>query len=172
MATKNQKMKKIYEQAYGSVIGDATWYRITAGLREHFNYDAGNKNAEIIVRRVAGIKRQCKAFSFRRTDFQERYKYFQHFYGMKGLECYVEQFLEELAQVLKIQIKDVPRSTKHYWFSQAGLNYSSEKLYKMEDLALVAFVAAQWAINRRRKSNTEQIREKFETARKQLCPSL
>ena len=54
-----------------------------------------------------------------------------------------------LANYLIIELKDVPRSTKYYWFNKAGISYQSNQMYGNKDLALVAFIACKWAINKR-----------------------
>ncbi len=164
-------MKALYEDTYGKQISDRTWYRVVAGLKEYFNYQTEAKSAERIVKLFAGLRHKCPSFNFQKSDFSERYKAFEHFYRMGDTKCYPGQFLHELAQYLQINLEEVPRSTKHYWFKRAGLKYSSKELYSIKNLSLVAFVAAQWAINRKRKNNVKQTQIVFEV-RKQLCPSL
>ncbi|MHC5728467.1 MAG: hypothetical protein ACYTXY_31010, partial [Nostoc sp.] len=79
---------------------------------------------------------------------EERWQAFKHFYSSEGGYSGIEA-LSALANYLKINLDDVPSSTRYYWFSQVGLSYSAHSTYQSKDLALVAFVAAKWAINRR-----------------------
>ena len=80
--------------------------------------------------------------------FNERWQVFKHFYELDA-SYNGKSFLVALADYLKINLDDVPRSTRYYWFEKAGLSFSAENIYHSKDLALVAFVAAKWAINRR-----------------------
>ena len=58
-------------------------------------------------------------------------------------------FLNALTNYLQVDLKDVPRSTKYYWFNKAGISYQNHHMYESKDLALVAFIACKWAINKR-----------------------
>lgn len=154
MATKKyvakyRLLKETYERITGKGISDITWYRIVASLKQYFLLSIESANAQSIVETYAQLKRKCPAFSFRTSDFSSRWQAFKHFYDAREVQYTGQQFLVALADYLKINLDDVPRSTRYYWFSQATLNYKSEKSYHSKDLALVAFVAAKWAINKR-----------------------
>lgn len=147
--TKYRQLREVYERIIGKSISDITWYRVVASLKQYFSLEIESANAMSIVETYAGIKRKCPAFSFRTSDFSERWQAFKHFYDAKHLQYTGQQFLVALADYLKIKLDAVPRSTRYYWFSQAGLSYNALHSYQSQDLALVAFVATQWAINKR-----------------------
>lgn len=154
MATKRyvakyRKLREVYERIIGKSISDITWYRVVASLKQYFSLEIESIQAQSIVETYAGIKRKCPAFSFRTSDFSARWQAFKHFYDATEVEYTGQQFLVALADYLKINLEAVPRSTRYYWFSQAGLSYNAKKCYQSKDLALVAFVATQWAINKR-----------------------
>ncbi|MHC5823741.1 MAG: hypothetical protein ACYT04_49885 [Nostoc sp.] len=154
MATKKyvakyRLLKETYEGITGKGISDITWYRTVASLKQYFSLEIESEKAISIVETYAGMKRKCPAFSFRTSDFSERWQAFKHFYDAEEVQYTGQQFLVALADYLKINLDDVPRSTRYYWFSQANLSYNALHSYQSKDLALVAFVAAKWAINRR-----------------------
>ncbi|MHC5862256.1 hypothetical protein [Nostoc sp.] len=154
MATKKyvakyRLLKETYEGITGKGISDITWYRTVASLKQYFSLSIESEKAISIVETYAGMKRKCPAFSFRTSDFSERWQAFKHFYDAEEVQYTGQQFLVALADYLKINLDDVPRSTRYYWFSQANLSYKSLQSYQSKDLALVAFIATQWAINKR-----------------------
>jgi hypothetical protein len=142
-------LKQTYERITVKSISDITWYRLVASLKQYFSLSIESANAQSIVETYAQLKRKCPAFSFRTSDFSERWQAFKHFYDSQFVQYTGQQFLVALADYLKINLDAVPRSTRYYWFSQASLSYKAEKSYQSKDLALVAFVATQWAINKR-----------------------
>jgi hypothetical protein len=146
---KYRLLKETYEGITGKGISDITWYRTVASLKQYFSLSIESEKAMSIVETYAGMKRKCPAFSFRTSDFSERWQAFKHFYDAEEVQYTGQQFLVALADYLKINLDDVPRSTRYYWFSQATLSYNALHSYQSKDLALVAFVAAKWAINRR-----------------------
>jgi hypothetical protein len=146
---KYRLLKGTYEGITGKGISDITWYRVVASLKQYFSLSIESIHAQSIVETYAGMKRKCPAFSFRTSDFSERWQAFKHFYDAQFVQYTGQQFLAALADYLKINLDDVPRSTRYYWFSQADLSYKAEKSYQSKDLALVAFIATQWAINKR-----------------------
>ncbi|MBH8578224.1 hypothetical protein I8752_35835 [Nostocaceae cyanobacterium CENA369] len=118
-------------------------------MKQYFSLEIESPNAQNVVETYAQLKRKCPAFSFRTSDFNERWQAFKHFYDAQFVQYTGQQFLIALAEHLKINLDDVPRSTRYYWFSQAELSFSAQDVYHSKDLALVAFVAAKWAINKR-----------------------
>lgn len=154
MATKQylakyRHLKQTYERITEKDISDITWYRIVASLKQYFSLEIESLQAKNIVETYAGMKRKCPAFSFRTSDFNSRWQAFKYFYDGQLVQYTGQQFLRVLADYLKINLDDVPRSTRYYWFSQAGLSFNALNTYHSKDLALVAFVAAKWAINKR-----------------------
>ncbi|MBW4635455.1 MAG: hypothetical protein KME30_27260 [Iphinoe sp. HA4291-MV1] len=147
--TKYRKLKQVYERITGKEISDITWYRTVSTLKRHFKLDVSSPSALLIVEAFADLKRKYAAFSFRTSDFEERWALFKDFYESKETRYTCKEFLDLLAVRLGIDLKDVPRSTRYYWFERAGVPYQAEELRHSKDLALVAFVAAKWAINRR-----------------------
>lgn len=142
-------LKEAYERIIGKGISDITWYRVVASLKQYFSLEIESIQAQSIVETYAGMKRKCPAFSFRTSNFSSRWQAFKHFYDAEEVQYTGQQFLIALADYLKINLDDVPRSTRYYWFSQANLSYKSLQSYQSKDLALVAFIATQWAINKR-----------------------
>ncbi|MEA5504975.1 hypothetical protein VB735_18065 [Halotia wernerae UHCC 0503] len=156
MATKKylakyRLLRQTYERALGKTISDETWYRVVSFLKQRFNLRVESENAETIVETFAGLKRRYGALSPTREGFEERWQAFKHFYDSEGGYSGIEA-LSAIAHYLKINLDDVPSSTRYYWFSQAGLSFNALNTYHSKDLALVAFVAAKWAINKRRQS--------------------
>ncbi|WP_138505730.1 hypothetical protein [Nostoc sp. PA-18-2419] len=164
MATKQyiakyHQLKQVYERELGKEIADVTWYRVVATLKQHFNFNVLSSDASKIVETFAGFKRCYGSFTGRGEGFSERWEAFKHFYYMDKL-YHGEEFMNLLADYLKINLDDVPRSTPYYWFERAELSFSALDIYHCKDLALVAFVAAKWAINKRsqpRKSATIEV---------------
>lgn len=153
MATKEymakyRQLKQIYERELNKQIADITWYRVVATLKQHFSFEVQAVEAQKIVRAFAGLKRRYGSFMGRGEEFNERWQAFRHFYELDTHYSSI-QFLEILADYLKINLREVPRSTRYYWFERAGLSLSAKEQHHSKDLALVAFVAAKWAINRR-----------------------
>jgi hypothetical protein len=146
---KYRNLKQTYERITEKDISDITWYRTVASLKQYFSLSIESTNAQSVVETYAHLKRKCPAFSFRTSDFTSRWQAFKHFYDAQFVQYTGQQFLAVLADYLKINLGDVPRSTRYYWFSQAGLSFKTENTYHSKDLALVAFVAAKWAINKR-----------------------
>ncbi|GAX45527.1 hypothetical protein NIES4075_65480 [Tolypothrix sp. NIES-4075] len=146
--TKYRKLKQVYERIIGKDISDITWYRTVSILKQHFKLEVESPNALLIVEAFADLKRKY-AFSFKAADFEERWSLFKDFYEAKDTEYTCKQFLDLLANRLKIDLKEVPRSTRYYWFERAGVQYQADEYRPSKNLALVAFVAAKWAINRR-----------------------
>jgi hypothetical protein len=142
-------LKETYERITEKDISDITWYRIVASLKQYFSLEIESEKAKNIVETYAHLKRKCPAFSFRTSDLNSRWQAFKHFYDAQLVQYTGQQFLRVLADYLEINLDDVPRSTRYYWFSQAGLSFNALNTYHSKDLALVAFVAAKWAINKR-----------------------
>lgn len=154
MATKQytakyRQLKQAYERIIGRDISDITWYRTVSILKQHFKLNVESSSALLIVEAFADLKRKYAAFSFRTSDFEERWSLFKDFYEAKEAKYTCKQFLDLLAQRLGIDLEDVPRSTRYYWFDRAGVQYQADEYRPSKDLALVAFVAAKWAINKR-----------------------
>lgn len=145
---KYRHLKKTYESITKKNIVDITWGRIVTDLRRYFSLSIEADNAQSIVETYAGIKKRCPVFSFRTSSFKERWQAFKHFYDL-GISYSGKDFLIVFTNYLEVNLDNVPRSTRYYWFSQAGLSYKAESIYSSEDLALVAFVATQWVINKR-----------------------
>jgi hypothetical protein len=146
---KYRNLKQTYERITEKDISDITWYRTVASLKQYFSLSIESTNAQSVVETYAQLKRKYPAFSFRTSDFSSRWQAFKHFYDAQFVQYTGQQFLAALADYLKINLTDVPRSTRYYWFSQAGLSFNALNTYHCKDLALVAFVAAKWAINKR-----------------------
>ena len=145
---KYRKLKRVYEKEIGKEVSDLTWSRVVSTLKQCFNFKVEYKNAENVVIKAAQLKKRFGTFSGRSENFDERWKAFKHFYDMdKQFSC--RGFLNTLANYLQIKLKDVPRSTKYYWFNKAGISYQNHHMYESKDLALVAFIACKWAINKR-----------------------
>ncbi|MBD2303233.1 hypothetical protein H6G80_29965 [Nostoc sp. FACHB-87] len=147
-SVKYRQLKQIYERNIGKQISDITWYRVVAFLKQRFSLKVESANAQEIVETFAGLRRRYGALTPASKGFNERWQVFKHFYELDA-SYNGESFLVVLADYLKINLDDVPRSTRYYWFSQAGLSFNALNTYHSKDLALVAFVAAKWAINRR-----------------------
>ena len=147
-SNKYRKLKEIYERITEKSLKDVTWGRLVTDLRRNFALNVEASDAQSVVETYARIKKRCPAFSFHKTHFKERWQAFKHFYG-SGATYTGQNFLTILASYLQINLSDVPRSTRYYWFSQAGLSYAADDIYRANELALVAFVATQWAINKR-----------------------
>lgn len=147
-SAKYRQLKQIYERNMGKQISDITWYRVVAFLKQRFSLNVESANAQEIVETFAGLRRRYGALTPSSKGFNERWQVFKHFYELNA-SYNGKSFLVALADYLKINLEDVPRSTRYYWFSQAGLSFNALNTYHSKDLALVAFVAAKWAINRR-----------------------
>lgn len=147
-SVKYRQLKQIYERNIGKQISDITWYRVVAFLKQRFSLNVESANAQEIVETFAGLRRRYGALTPSSKGFNERWQVFKHFYELDA-SYNGKSFLVALADYLKINLDDVPRSTRYYWFSQAGLSFNALNTYHSKDLALVAFVAAKWAINRR-----------------------
>lgn len=145
---KYRKLKQVYERELGKEIADITWYRTVSILKQHFSFNVLGSDAQKIVETFAGFKRRYGSFTGRGEGFSERWEAFKHFYEMDA-QYHREEFMKLLADYLKINLDHVPRSTPYYWFERAELSFSAENIYHSKDLALVAFVAAKWAINKR-----------------------
>lgn len=145
---KYRMLKRIYEREIGKEVSDITWRRVVSTLKQKFDFKVEAYNAEKLVIMIGGFKRKCGTFSVRSENHDERWKAFKHFYGMDK-EFSGKDYLNALTNYLKIELKDVPRSTKYYWFNKAGISYQTDQMYKSKDLALVAFIACKWAINKR-----------------------
>jgi hypothetical protein len=147
--SKYRQLKEAYERIIGKSIADVTWYRVVGNLKRYFSFEVEAPEALLIVESFADLKRRYGAFSFSSPDFNERWVTFKHFYNGENIQYTCKQFLTLLAEHLKIDLEDVPRSTRYYWFDRAGVKYQAEEYRHNKDLALVAFVATQWAINKR-----------------------
>ncbi len=143
-----RKLKRVYEKGLGREVSDTTWARVVSTLKQCFDFKVESKDSQIYVETVAKLKRRYGTFSLRSEGFYERWKAFKHFYGMDK-EFSGRDYLNALTNYLNIELKDVPRSTKYYWFNKAGISYQVNQMYKSKDLALVAFIACKWAINKR-----------------------
>ncbi|MBD2359414.1 hypothetical protein H6G41_33375 [Tolypothrix sp. FACHB-123] len=147
-SAKYRQMKQIYERKMGKQVSDITWYRVVAFLKQRFSLNVESRNAQEIVEMFAGLRRRYGALTPASKGFNERWQVFKHFYELDA-SYNGKSFLVALADYLKINLDDVPRSTRYYWFSQAGLSFNAFHTYHSKDLALVGFVAAKWAINKR-----------------------
>ncbi|MBW4456490.1 hypothetical protein [uncultured Nostoc sp.] len=147
-SAKYRHLKQIYQREMGKEISDITWYRVVAFLKQRFSLDVESASAQKIVETFAGIRRRYGALTPASKGFNERWQVFKHFYELDA-SYNGKSFLVALADYLKINLDDVPRSTRYYWFEKAGLSFSAENIYHCKDLALVAFIAAKWAINKR-----------------------
>ncbi|MEA5507479.1 hypothetical protein VB735_31180 [Halotia wernerae UHCC 0503] len=147
-SSKYRHLKQIYERKMGKEISDITWYRVVAFLKQRFSFNVESANAQKIVETFAGLKQRYSALTPASKGFNERWQVFKHFYELDA-SYNGKSFLVALADYLKINLDDVPRSTRYYWFEKAGLSFKAENTYQCKDLALVAFVAAKWAINKR-----------------------
>ncbi|MGI2907666.1 hypothetical protein [Tolypothrix sp. VBCCA 56010] len=147
--SKYRQLKKAYERIIGKSIADVTWYRVVGKLKRYFGFEVEASSALLIVESFADLKRRYGAFSFNSSDFNERWTTFKHFYDGEDIEYTCKQFLALLAEYLKIDLEDVPRSTRYYWFDRAGVKYQADEYRRSRDLALVAFVATNWAIAKR-----------------------
>ena len=145
---KYRKLKQAYEKEVGKKVSDATWGRVVSTLKQIFRFKVESENAEKLVILIGDLKKRFGTFSGRSENFDERWKAFKHFYDMDK-QLSARGFLNSLANYLQIELKDVPRSTKYYWFNKADINYKSDQFYESKDLALVAFIACKWAINKR-----------------------
>ncbi|NJN12902.1 MAG: hypothetical protein HC836_37180 [Richelia sp. RM2_1_2] len=145
---KYRRLKRIYEREIGKEVADITWRRVLSTLKQHFDFKVEALNSENLVKRIGNFKKQYGIFSGRSEGFNERWKAFSHFYEMDK-QFSGKDFLIALAKYLQIELKDVPRSTKYYWFTKACLSYKTNGSYESKDLALVAFIACKWAINKR-----------------------
>ena len=144
-----RKLKETYERITDKSLKDVTWGRLVTDLRRHFFLNVEASNAQSIVETYARIKKRCPAFSFHKTDFKERWQAFKHFYESADVSRNGKDSLVALTNYLGVNLDEIPRSTRYYWFNQSGLNYKAGSIYSSKDLALVAFVATQWAINKR-----------------------
>ncbi|MBD2207460.1 hypothetical protein H6G33_34275 [Calothrix sp. FACHB-1219] len=147
-SAKYRQLKQIYERKMGKQVSDITWYRVVAFLKQRFSLNVESANAQEIVEMFAGLRQRYGALTPASKGFNERWQVFKHFYELDA-SYNGKGFLVALADYLKINLDDVPRSTRYYWFSQAGLSFNAFHTYHSKDLALVGFVAAKWAINRR-----------------------
>lgn len=145
---KYRNLKKTYETITGKTIADVTWGRIVTRMRRLFQLEIEADNAQSIVEKYATLKKRCPVLFSKSFHFDERWKAFKYFYE-NGVTYSGKDSLTALGNYLKIEIEKVPLSTRYYWFKQVKLSYKAEKIYSSEDLALVAFVATQWAINKR-----------------------
>ena len=141
-------LKRIYESEIGKEVSDITWRRVTSILKREFDFKVEGSNAASLVVMIGEFRRKCGTFNLKSEDHKERWEAFKHFHEMNK-EFSGKGFLNALANYLKIELKDVPRSTKYYWFNKAGISYQSNQMYGNKDLALVAFIACKWAINKR-----------------------
>jgi len=147
--SKYRQLKEAYERIIGKSVADVTWYRVVGNLRRYFSFEVEAPGALLIVESFADLKKRYGAFSFNSSDFGERWATFKHFYDQVGIEYTCKQFLALLAEHLRIDLEDVPRSTRYYWFERAGVKYQADEYRHNKDLALVAFVATNWAIAKR-----------------------
>jgi hypothetical protein len=145
---KYRKLKRVYELGLGREVSDTTWARVVSTLKQCFDFKVESKDSQIYVETIANLKRRYGTFSIRSEGFFERWKAFKYFYSMDK-DFSGRGFLNSLSNYLDIDIKDVPRSTKYYWFNKAGISYKTDQIYKSKDLSLVAFIACKWAINKR-----------------------
>ncbi|MBN3946402.1 MAG: hypothetical protein HWQ38_07885 [Nostoc sp. NMS7] len=133
-----RRLKNLYCQHYGKVISDISWYRLTSQLRQFLDFDVSNKNAEVVIKTIADLKRTHRNFRINSETFSECWQLFQHYYKQDNwLTC--AEFLEDLSQ--QIDLTKVSRTSRYNWFANAGIPYKANKRYKTSDLALVAFQA-------------------------------
>jgi len=149
-SAKYRKLKEIYENITQKKIADVTWGRKLTDLRKHFGLEhIEASNAQKIVEAYAGMKKQCPTFSFTASNFKERFAAFNYFRDSKATYT-GQEALVVITNYLKVSLDSVPRSTRYYWFTQAGISYQANRKYSSsDDLPLIAFIAAEWAINKR-----------------------
>ena len=143
-----RKLKRIYEREVGKEVADVTWQRVVSTLKQHFDFNVESSNAENLVKLIAGYKLRYGIFSGRTKGFNERWEAFNYFYQLDK-QLSGKDFLTALTKYLKISLSSIPRSTRYYWFTKACLSYKTNERYESKDLALVAFIACKWAINKR-----------------------
>ncbi|AUT04692.1 hypothetical protein CLI64_30095 (plasmid) [Nostoc sp. CENA543] len=100
--TKYRFLKETYERITAKSISDITWYRLVASLKQYFSLEIESPNAQSIVETYAYLKRKCPAFSFRTSDFNERWQAFKHFYDAQLVRYTGQQFLVALADYLTL----------------------------------------------------------------------
>jgi len=149
-SAKYRKLKNIYQSITQKEIADVTWSRELTKLRKHFGLEhIEASNAQRIVETYAGLKKRCPTFSFTASNFEERFAAFSYFRELKTVYTGQEALIA-ITNYLKVSLDDVPRSTKYYWFSQSGTSYRADRKYSSaDDLPLIAFIATEWAINKR-----------------------
>ncbi len=145
MATKSycrryRILKQTFESTYQKPVSDIFWYRLIAQLKQFFGFSVESKNAELIVRTIANLKKSHRNFRVNSESFSECWKLFKHYYDQKTqLTC--AEFLADLAE--RLDLSQVSRTSRYNWFVNAGIPYRHEKKYSTSDLALVAFQAAK-----------------------------
>jgi len=149
-SAKYRTLKNIYQSITQKEIADVTWSRELTKLRKHFGLEhIEASNAQRIVETYAGLKKRCPTFSFTASNFEERFAAFSYFRELKTVYTGQEALIA-ITNYLKVSLDDVPRSTKYYWFSQSGTSYRADRKYgSADDLPLIAFIATEWAINKR-----------------------
>lgn len=108
-----------------------------------------NKDASQAVRHYASIKRKYGSLLGKGTEHSRRMLAFNHFHSMNKTQTLTGlQFLTEFSKFMKVDLKAIPPANFYYWFSRADLQFNLKQSYKIEDLSIVAYIAALWAINK------------------------
>ncbi|WP_414756346.1 hypothetical protein [Anabaena sp. CCY 9910] len=145
MATKEycrkyRHLKRVFESTYQKPVSDIFWYRLTAQLKQYLNFSVERRDAELIVRSIANLKKSHRNFRVNSDNFSECWQLFQHYYKQKKhITC--AEFLADLAQ--QLDLSQVSRTSRYNWFTKAGIPYRHEKTYSTSDFALVAFQAVK-----------------------------
>ncbi|MEM6753766.1 MAG: hypothetical protein AAF630_12415 [Cyanobacteria bacterium P01_C01_bin.38] len=151
--TRGQQLWKIYETELGETVSYSTWKRRLSELKQlDRTFNLRSKNAPKKVKNFAKIRRKRKRIGGRGEHHSSRMKAFKFIRNINRDLTGIE-FLQLLSNYLQIPLESINQSNFYYWFSRVDLKYNSKELYKNEDLAFVAYVAAILAINKR--SNTE-----------------
>jgi hypothetical protein len=135
-----RRLKTLYENTYQKEIADISWYRLVAQLKKFMSFSVESKNAALVVKTIANMKRSHRNFRISSEGFSECWEIFQHYYQQKSFITCAE-FLSDLSQ--KLDLNKVSKTSIYNWFVNAGIPYRHEKKYSTDDLALVAFQAAK-----------------------------
>ena len=145
------RLKLLYEQEFGKTISDCTWRRRVSEMKQFIvGFNVLNRDASKQVANYAVINKM-RGRLINSKHHHERmlaFKYFRDI-GKKTINLSGDKFLTLLAGYLKVDLKQVPISTRYYWFSRINLKFNPDSLYPIDELCFVAYVAAIWTINKR-----------------------
>lgn len=148
--SRGQQLWQIYESELGKTISYATWKRRLSEIKQlEKDFNLKGNNAAKTVRHFAKIRRERGRLRGRGDYHQERLKAYK-FIREIGRDLTGLEFLQLLSNYLQIPLERINKSNFYYWFSRMNLKYNSKILYKNDDLSFIAYVAAIWAINKRR----------------------